>query len=49
MTWNDMRKPDKIPELLEPPGKPMREHELWDLGFGGLSRPEIAKESYPET
>jgi hypothetical protein len=49
MTWNDMRKPGKIPGLVEPAVKPMREHELGDLGFGVLSRPEMAKESYPET
>jgi hypothetical protein len=44
-----MRKPDKIPELLEPPGKPMREQELGDLRFGVLSRAEMATEFYPET
>jgi len=49
MTWNDIRKPDKIPGLVEPAVKPMREHELRDLGFGVLSRPEMATEFYPET
>jgi hypothetical protein len=49
MTWNDIRKPDKIPRLVDPAVKPLREHELRDFSFGVLSRPEMAKESYPET
>jgi len=49
MTWNDMRKPDKIPAVFDPGEKLMTENELPELPFGVLSRQEMAKESYPET
>ena len=49
MTWNDIRNPDKIPAVFDSVEKPMREHELRDLGSGVLSRPEVATEFYPET
>jgi hypothetical protein len=49
MTWNDMRKPDKIPAVLDPVEKLLTENELPELPVGVLSRPEMAKGSYPET
>lgn len=49
MTWNDMRKPDKIPAVFDTVEKLLAENELADSRRGGLSRPEIARESYPET
>lgn len=49
MTWNDIRKPDKIPAVFEPVEKLLTENELSDFPVGVLSRPEMAKESYPET
>ena len=49
MTWNDMRKPDKIPAVFDPVAKLLTENELSELPVGVLSRLETAKESYPET
>jgi hypothetical protein len=49
MTWNDMRKPDKIPTEFDPVAKLVTENEFAKLPVGVLSRPEMAKESYPET
>jgi hypothetical protein len=49
MTWNDMRKPDKIPAEFDPVAKLLTENELRELPVGVLSRPELAKEFYPET
>jgi hypothetical protein len=49
MTWNDMRKPDKIPAGFDPVEKLVTENELQELPVGVLSRQEMAKESYPET
>jgi hypothetical protein len=49
MSWNDMRRPDKIPAVFDPDEKLVTENELLELPFGVLSRQEMAKESYPET
>ena len=49
MTWNDMRNPDKIPAMAAPVEKLLVENELVDSSPGGLSRPEMIEESYPET
>jgi hypothetical protein len=47
LTWNDMRKPDKIPAVFDPVEKPATENEC-RIPIGVLSRQEMAKESYPE-
>jgi hypothetical protein len=44
-----MRNPDKIPAVADPAEKLLTENELADSGRGVLSRPEMAKEFYPET
>ena len=49
MTWNDMRKPDKIPAVFDPFEKLLKKNELSELPVGVLSRQEMDKESYPET
>jgi hypothetical protein len=49
MTWNDMRKPDKIPAVFNPVAKLLKEIELADALSWRLSRQEVAEESYPET
>jgi hypothetical protein len=49
MSWNDMRKPDKIPAVFDSVEKLLTKNELADLGHGGLCRQEMARESYPET
>lgn len=49
MTWNDIRNPDKIPAGLDSVRKILTKHELADSCRGGLSRPEMAMEFYPET
>jgi hypothetical protein len=49
MAWNDMRKPDKIPAVFDTVEKLLTENELAESRRGGLSRPEMAMESYPET
>ncbi len=47
--WNDMRKPDKIPAVFDPFEKLLKKNELADFYHRRLFRPEIARESYPET
>jgi hypothetical protein len=49
MTWNDIRNPDKIPAALDSVEKILTKNELADSCPGGLSRPEMAMEFYPET
>ncbi len=44
-----MRKPDKIPAVFDPVENLLTENELADPCRGSLSRPEVAKEFYPET
>src|SRR5260370_5880693 len=48
MTWNDIRNPDKIPAALDSVEKILTKNELADSCRGGLSRPEMAMEFYPE-
>ena len=49
MPWNVMRNPDKIPAVAAPVEKLLTENELADSRRGGLSRPEMVEEIYPET
>ena len=44
-----MRKPDKMPALVDLVAKLLKGGELRALPFGVLSRQEVASESYPET
>jgi hypothetical protein len=44
-----MRNPDKIPAVADPVKKLVIENELADSRRGGVSRPGMAQEFYPET
>jgi hypothetical protein len=45
MTWNDMRKPNKIPAEFDAIEKPATENELLELPFDGLSAGKWTKDS----
>ena len=49
LTWNDMRKPDKIPAVFDPVEKLVTENELSEVPFGVVSPQEMARNLYPET
>jgi hypothetical protein len=49
MRWNDIRKPDKNPALVDSVVKALKKDELWETRVGVLSRQEMGKESYSET